>query len=292
MAAHVDAAAPPTERLYLSYDGNFLLECAAVVVAVRRDDGDALALAFDVSVFHPQGGGQPSDTGAILNQRTGEMLAVARASYDFGTRVVTHWIAGVADVVVGDACELRVDGAARETFSRCHTAGHMVDSAMVRAGWNLPPTKGYHFLDGPYVESASGVFFPSRARPGRFAPDRYKGTVPADARAPLVARLQAEFAALVAEDIATTIATFPAAEADARLNRVQKNFDLSTFDDPTVRVVGVAGFECPCGGTHLRSTGLVDDYTVTGIRVKKGVVRIKYDRRPRAAPDAAASAAA
>ena len=160
-----------------------------------------------------------------------------------------------------------------------------------RGLWNLPPTKGYHFLDGPYVESASGVSFSSSPPPPggeiRGAPDRYKGAVPADARAPLVARLQEEFAALVAEDIATTIATYPAAEADARLNRVQKNFDLSTFDDPTVRVVGVAGFECPCGGTHLRSTGLVDDYTVTGIRVKKGVVRIKYDRRPRAAPAAA-----
>lgn len=251
----------PTERLYLSYEGNFLLECSATVVSCKRD-GDVVRVAFDRSCFHPQGGGQPSDVGEIVSERTGEALKVAKATYDFGTKVVSHAIAapaeGDVDVDVGDVFALRVDGETRDAFSRCHTAGHMVDSAMVRAGYSLPPNKGYHFLDGPYVE--------------------YKGTVPAEDRPALVASLRTHFAALKAEAIATTIVEMDKDEADERLNRVQKNFDFGVFTDPTVRIVGVAGFECPCGGTHLRNTSDVADYTVTGIKVKKGVVRVKYDR--------------
>ena len=106
----------------------------------------------------------------------------------------------------------------------------------------------------------------------------YKGDVPAAERDALVSRLKAEFAGLVDEDIATTIEMMEKARAEARLNKVQQNFDFSVFKDPTVRVVGVAGFQCPCGGTHVKSTGSLRDYTVVGIKVKKGVVRIKYDR--------------
>ena len=132
----------------------------------------------------------------------------------------------------------------------------MVDSAMVRAGYNLPPNKGYHFLDGPYVE--------------------YKGTVPAEKRDGLVASLKGHFDALVDEDVDTTIEMMDKADADHVLNRVQKNFDFDVFTDPEVRIVGVAGYKCPCGGTHVKSTKAVAGYTVTGLKVKKGIVRVKY----------------
>ena len=263
-AAFDAAGLPATERVYLTYEGNFQLSCAATVLACRAAPGaggaPAVDLVFDVSVFHPQGGGQPSDVGVVRSAANGCEAAVERVSFDFATGVVVHRAAvDVADAfAVGDAVELAVDAAAREAYSRCHTAGHMVDSAMVRAGYALPPTKGYHFLDAPYVE--------------------YKGDVPAAERDALVARLKAEFAGLVDEDIATTIEMMEKARAEARLNKVQQNFDFSVFKDPTVRVVGVAGFQCPCGGTHVKSTGSLRDYTVVGIKVKKGVVRIKYDR--------------
>jgi Ser-tRNA(Ala) deacylase AlaX len=261
----------PTERIYLSYAGNFQLECIGAVVACRvtpppagadADAGSTVELAFDQSVFHPQGGGQPTDVGSITNPRTGATLNVDKCSFDFGTRLVTHQgtmpaAEAAAAFAVGDAgCALAVDAATRERYSRCHTAGHMVDSAMVRAGYSMPPTKGYHFLDGPYVE--------------------YKGTVAVEEREALVAKLKVEFEALREEDIATTIEMLPKDEAEARLNRTQKNFDFSVFTDPDVRVVGVAGFECPCGGTHVRSSKDCEHYTVTGMRVKKGIVRIKY----------------
>ena len=130
-------AAPETTRLYLSYEGNFLLSCTGKVVScVRAPEGGALLLAFDQSCFHPQGGGQPSDVGSIQNERTGESLGVEKCTYDFGTKVVTHRCAfdgGEApDFVVGDMCALSVSADERQRYSRCHTAGHMQGSKRVR----------------------------------------------------------------------------------------------------------------------------------------------------------------
>ena len=45
----------------------------------------------------------------------------------------------------------------RQILSECHTAGHVVDAAMAKCDMLLPPTKGYHFLDGPYVEYKGNI---------------------------------------------------------------------------------------------------------------------------------------
>lgn len=52
----------------------------------------------------------------------------------------------------GTSVQVKVDSDNRQILSECHTAGHVIDAAMDRCGFHLPPTKGYHFLDGPYVE--------------------------------------------------------------------------------------------------------------------------------------------
>ena len=265
---------PPTDRLYLSYEGNFVTSKAGCkVLSISRpeqqqqqgDDatGTLIDLAFDASPFHPQGGGQPSDVGTISIERTEQILTVKKATFSFETNVVTHHCSVVAadvDIRVGDTCTLNVDSETRLLHSKYHSAGHLVDSAMYRLGYELPPEKGYHFPDGPTVE--------------------YKGLVEADKRQELVKKLKEEFVTLVNEDIPTTICMQIKEEAEAELNRTQKNFDFSLFEDPEVRIVGVADFKCPCGGTHVRSTKELSEFTVTGIKCKKGVTKIKYDIMP------------
>ena len=365
---------PPTERLYLTYGGNFLLHCDATVLrctATPRDDGRVdVALAVNRSVFHPQGGGQPSDAGVARHKISGVELRVDKVAFDFSTKVVTHRGVATSEIAAefreGDPVDLEVDAATRSAFSACHTAGHAVDSAMARCGYLLPPVKGYHFLDAPYFcrvniplmnrgdAAAATWIFPgdeSRRRRGRDVdiPRRrvaatpwpirgwsaetgvrlryveYSGDVPADKRPGLVEQLQGEFAKIAEEDIATTIEraarardsttgrrtiqltprgggairslgrsgsprrrrrdplpfrrSWPRARAEAELNKVQQNFDFNVFKDPEIRIVGVANYLCPCGGTHVRSTRDVKDWTVTGLKCKKGVVRVKYGKR-------------
>lgn len=124
-------------------------------------------------------------------------------------------------------------------------------------------THSCYSLEGPYVE--------------------YKGNVPVDERAKVVSDLQQAFQELLEEDLPTDIQNLPLAEAQAACDRVQeKYFNLSAFgtgDDP-IRLVTVAGWTCPCGGTHVKSTGLLKErkWGVTGIKCKKGVVKVKYNQ--------------
>lgn len=108
----------------------------------------------------------------------------------------------------------------------------------------------------------------------------YKGSIPAEEREGLLTQLQQAFADLVEEDIATKIETLSREEAERVCNRVQQNFDLSEFStgDAPLRIVTVAGWTCPCGGTHVESTAELKKrgWGITGIKSKKGVVRVKY----------------
>lgn len=133
--------------------------------------------------------------------------------------------------------------------------------AMAKCGKFLKPTKAYHFLEGPYVE--------------------YEGNLDADEKTNLLGKLQEAFQELLEEDIPTQIELLSVDEADAVCNRQAQNFDMDVFKDPRthqIRVVTVAGFPCPCGGTHVRNTAVLRErqWGVTAIKAKKGLVRVKY----------------
>jgi Ser-tRNA(Ala) deacylase AlaX len=98
-------------------------------------------------------------------------------------------------------------------------------------------------------------------------------------RPALLEKLQAAFQELVQDDIDTTIEVLSKENAEEVCNRVAENyFNLSEFGDDTIRIVTVAGWPCPCGGTHVKSTGGLKDrkWGITGLKCKKGVVRVKY----------------
>ena len=88
---------------------------------------------------------------------------------------------------------------------------------------------------------------------------------------------------LIDEDLPTNIQTLPIGEAESLCNRLAQNFNMKDYTsaedpNPLVRVVTVAGANCPCGGTHVRSTGALKErgWIVKGLKCKKGVVRVRY----------------
>jgi Ser-tRNA(Ala) deacylase AlaX len=258
----------PTEMLYFTYAGNFELECDATILSCRFIDKDiSVDFVLDKTVMHAQGGGQPTDLGTIQVKTSDgktRTISVEKVLLNRATGVATHTgklndEGTSADIKAGDAVHVSVNAENRRILSECHSAGHVVDSAMARCGKLLPPIKGYHFLDGPYVE--------------------YKGTIPEDERPELLEKLQVAFGQLVSEDIETNIQVLPKEKAEEVCNRVAENyFNLNEFGDDTVRIVTVAGWPCPCGGTHVKSTGHLKErkWGVTGIKCKKGAVRVKY----------------
>ena len=172
-----------TELIHLSYDGNFQLENDALVLCSVIDDKATtdtsskmknipIQLQLDITSMHPQGGGQPTDTGTITaitssSDGTSSYSAqINKVTIDRSTGIVTH----AGHIILSDPninnntsiesdffptntkVKVCVDADNRQILSECHTAGHVVDAAMARVEMNLKPTKGYHFLDGPYVE--------------------------------------------------------------------------------------------------------------------------------------------
>ena len=268
---------------------------------VEKDSGDGdsdndvirVELQLDKTSMHPQGGGQPTDIGIITNNKDCATVAkIDKVTIDRSTGIVTHsgtvvltktaknnnnndaaTAAAVYDNLFppNSSVKVNVDAYNRTLLSECHTAGHVVDAAMAKCNKHLPPTKGYHFLDGPYVE--------------------YKGSIDISDREEFLVQLQESYQQLINEDIDTQIQTLLVDEAESLCNRVAKNFNMKDFtntssssdsDDekipPTVRVVTVAGWNCPCGGTHVKSTGLLKErgWCVKGLKCKKGVVRVRY----------------
>jgi Ser-tRNA(Ala) deacylase AlaX len=247
---------PPTELIHLTYDGNFELECDAKVLCCRVINDELQAIELDRTTMHPQGGGQPTDVGTISAGEE-QTVTISKVTLDRDSGIVTHeGTVTTEPLQVGDHVKVSVKAKQRRILSECHTAGHVVDSAMARCGQVLPASKGYHFLDSPYVE--------------------YKGSVPPDERPKLLEKLQHAFADLVNEDLETKIETMSREKAEG----LCKTFDLDTFAKPgqPLRIVTVAGWHCPCGGTHVKSTGELKkrQWGITGLKCKKDVVRVRY----------------
>jgi Ser-tRNA(Ala) deacylase AlaX len=270
-SAEMPLELPPTDMLYMTYEGNWLTECTAKVLSVSahnpgEDESVApLAICLDRTVMHAQGGGQPTDVGRLEITATGVSVDVSKVLIDRETGVATHFgtLSGKTPPRVGDSATVKLNVSQRRILSECHTAGHVVDSAMARCGKLMEPTKAYHFLDGPYVE--------------------YKGSVPIEERDSVLQELQEAFCQLVDEGFDTKIDILSKEEADELCNRQAQNFDVNLFADKRtqqIRVVTVAGFPCPCGGTHVRSTTELKQgrWGITGLKSKKGVVRVKYGR--------------
>ena len=109
----------------------------------------------------------------------------------------------------------------------------------------------------------------------------YKGNIPVDERGPILEKLKTAFQELLEEDIDTGIQVLDKEKAQQMCDRIKENyFNFSAFGDESIRLVTVAGWTCPCGGTHVKSTGSLRErkWGVTGLKCKKGIVKIKYDQ--------------
>jgi len=159
-----DGPLPPTDMLYMTYEGNFWTECESKILNVSKVEGDPKAppdtfeIVLDQTVMHAQGGGQPTDIGTLVpKDRSGApAFQVSKVLIDRTTGIARHTGTG-SELQVGDTVHVAVDKDRRRILSECHSSGHVVDSALARCGMLLKPSKAYHFLEGPYVEYQGSI---------------------------------------------------------------------------------------------------------------------------------------
>ncbi|PNY11438.1 alanyl-tRNA editing protein AlaX-L-like [Trifolium pratense] len=149
----------PTKLDY--YDDMWKLHSTATLVSHFKGDDGRNVLILDRTIFYPQGGGQPADTGFI--HITIDDFNIKFVVHDVRSKdgIVLHY--GVFEGLEGDfedilqkggkEVSLFVDEHRRTINSRLHSAGHLLDICLPKIGLgHLEPGKAYHFSDGPWVE--------------------------------------------------------------------------------------------------------------------------------------------
>ena len=117
-----------TQRLFFTDDA---LNCDVDVThCVPHEDGFAVTLA--ATPFHPQGGGQPSDTGWIGDSQVTRVMQEQESIVHYTTHPVT----------TGKA-QARVDEVRRRLNARLHSAGHLIGVYGEQLGW--VPTRAHHW---------------------------------------------------------------------------------------------------------------------------------------------------
>lgn len=148
---------------------------------------------------------------------------------------------------VGDEVSLEIDEEKRKMHARIHSAGHLIDCAIDDMGVPLVPYKGFHFEEGPYIES-EGVLEET---------ENFKS------------QLEEKVNQLVSENLAMTRENLTEEEAQER--------GVSAPPGKGVRIVGFEKHKpCGCGGTHVTNSNDIGHVTIRKISSKKGKTKISY----------------
>ena len=194
-------------------------------------------LILDRTVFYPQGGGQPSDTGVIrgTDSASVDVTFVVTVGDD-----IRHYVSCMDSISVGATINLLVDIEKRLINSKCHTAGHLIHSLLESVEPSTRVVKGYHFPDSPYVE--------------------YEGDIKSE-RPALVDQLNNLLSDSIAAFLPVTVSVDP----------------LMTYQGRSLRTVQIGDYPAiPCGGTHLRNLGEFKNISIRKIYTKQGKHRINY----------------
>jgi Ser-tRNA(Ala) deacylase AlaX len=171
---------PETQKLYF-LDSDALTGTAKLLAVIPNPlaqqskalAGFPLACVLDRTLFHAQGGGQPSDAGSltVAGLAAPATFEVKDVRFDPATGIVYHLGAFPDSAPAAESIETPVDVTMdvnlerRVLNMRLHSAGHLIDAALAAEGFLGPHEgsftqgKGHHFPDGPCTCSLRPVVF-------------------------------------------------------------------------------------------------------------------------------------
>jgi Ser-tRNA(Ala) deacylase AlaX len=229
-----------------------LFSDTATIQDIITNDENKIALILDQTIFYPQGGGQPYDTGTIRStDKTGE-FTVDEVRFKDG--IVYHFGSFTASQLQkGHQVQILIDKERRILNSKYHSAGHLIDIALTNLGYTLKVSKGYHFPIGAY--------------------DEYEGILDEQVREKLKQHLEDELTNLIKKElpIKVNMAT------RSTLQEIAAFIPENLPEDKPTRVMIVEGYQAiPCGGTHASNTKNIGHIVIEKIKNKKGSTRISY----------------
>ncbi len=249
---------PETETLY--YDEPERTDFEAVVLEViEHDQSDETVydVVLDQTMFYPEGGGQPADTGTL----SGDEVTVEVIDVQDVDGVVLHRTDG--DPGKGDFVRGHIDGTRRRRLMQHHTATHIVGHAARQ-------------VLGDHVRQAGAQ---KGTESSRFDIRHYER----------ISREEVKRIERVANEVVTDNASVKQEWPDRREAEDEYGFDLYQGGIPpgeNLRLIHVGDDVQACGGTHVLRTGDIGTIKILSTeRIQDGVERFVF-----AAGDAAIEA--
>ena len=237
----------PTKLLYM--ENMQLLQADVTVIEVLKEN-DKDVVVLDQTVFYPQGGGQPYDTGVITSETASFKVEQVR----FIDGIVKHiGIFEKGTFTPNEIVHCLVEKERRSLHARLHSGGHVIDMAVNELGLQWTPGKGYHFPDGAYVE--------------------YSGSLEGVDKEKLKQDLEVIANKFVQEARPTTIQFMSKDEMKTVCKSVPENLP----ENKPARVVFYGDFGIPCGGTHVSNLSEIKNITVRKIKQSGEHIKVGYD---------------
>ncbi len=233
---------PPTKKLF--YDLPNEVEFEAMVL----DYFDGMVV-LDQTLFYPEGGGQPSDTGTLV---TSESMVRVEEATKVG-EVILHRVTG-GPLKRGERVKGMVDEERRRSLMRHHTATHVLLHAAKK-------------VLGAHVHQAGAQ---KGSETSRLDVRHYRHISPDELR-----RIEIEANRMVMADLPVYICIEERTKAEQKYG-----FDLYQGGVPPgreIRTVRVASDVQACAGTHVRTTGEIGFIRVIGVEhIQDGVERLVF----------------
>lgn len=274
---HYDITMPSISRTFLAFQHDSALhkiEATVLLVypfsALDEPNRDLFKFGCDQdhvvvterTIYHPQGGGQPSDEGTMTAKtgltftvtsvrmdavRDGQVLHLGRFANGDATRTFT----------TGETVEQAVNAEKRLLYSRLHTAGHILGASVRHIVKD--EVEGFLELKASHFPGAAACEFQG------LIDGKWKDVIQKKVDESIAAKLpvsvewwdENDFHARGLEHLLP----------DSRLVALGEKF----------RMVNIGGLDVyPCGGTHVETTDLCGHTTVKKITRKQGRSKVSY----------------
>jgi Ser-tRNA(Ala) deacylase AlaX len=235
-------------KTHLTYfEDTYKFEDQATILSVNKDETGHFLL-LNQTIFHPQGGGQPSDQGTL--QVGSDTIPIHRVKSVDNT--IRHYTDKSYSPLVGQEVKCFLNQDMRLTHAQLHTAGHLISNIIEKLTPHWNGVKGHHFPNECYVEFTSQ---------------------------------NGKSDALSLEQITEEIKKYVAMDCSLSRDQVTgdkikelcPNLKFNILHDQPVRIVRIGDFPfSPCGGTHVKSLGEIKGLEITRIKMKNKIMKINY----------------
>jgi Ser-tRNA(Ala) deacylase AlaX len=205
---------------------------------------------LDSTVFYPQGGGQPSDTGFV--EIKGVQILISFVGFMDGE---VHHYGDFSSISVeqGEQVTLHVDEVNRLQNAKAHTSGHILANVVEEIEKGLTAVKGHHFPNGSYVE--------------------FQGSLTSESTDEFIAKVNTRLRKMLDTGSDITIKLVMLNEIKERCSHLPSNLPV---DNP-LRIMTIGdSTPTPCGGTHLKSLKELKEVKVTKAKRQQGNLKVSY----------------